>query len=296
MTTSITSPEAVSRKPLYTFLGLVTVMSALSYGVAFSGNEGDQTGGFMLLQFSPALSAIITKYIYQRNTRGLGLGLGKIRYIFLSWVLPFVLALVSFGLVWLLGFGGFYNEDFIIIAQTGIAETFGLTLTSPYVTMLIYLLILSTVGLIVAFPAIGEEIGWRGFLAPELYKHYDFTKTSIISGIIWAVYHWPLLIVLYAPERGISAWPIMGFSIIAGIGLSLIMAWMRIKSGSVWTAIIFHASLNIFNQGFFQNLTIETSNLTHYISGEHGLMLALVAAGFAYLFWRKRDELPQAQP
>ena len=82
------------------------------------------------------------------------------------------------------------------------------------------------------------------------------------------------------------------FTLIAGIGLSTIMAWLRLRSGSVWTAVIFHMALNIHTQGFFQNLTIETSWLTHYFSGEHGLMLAIVSAAAAYLFWRKRGELP----
>jgi hypothetical protein len=41
-------------------------------------------------------------------------------------------------------------------------------------------------------------------------------------------------------------------------------------------------------------LTIENSNLTDYISGEYGLMMALVMAVTGYLFWRKRGSLPQA--
>ncbi len=49
------------------------------------------------------------------------------------------------------------------------------------------------------------------------------------------------------------------------------------------------------NQSFFQNLTIETSDWTNYISGEYGLMMALVTAVAAYLFWRKLDSLPEPQ-
>jgi membrane protease YdiL (CAAX protease family) len=73
------------------------------------------------------------------------------------------------------------------------------------------------------------------------------------------------------------------------------MAWLRLKSGSVWTAVLFHAALNSYNQGFFENLTETTSNLTNYISGEFGLMMSLVAAFTGYLFWRKRDALPPPQ-
>jgi membrane protease YdiL (CAAX protease family) len=210
-------------------------------------------------------------------------------------MLPFGIGLISFGLVWLFGFGGFYNEAFIAEAQTGIADSLGLTVSSPIMVMLVLIVVNGTLGLILpGIFATGEEVGWRGFLVPELYKHYNFTKTSLISGVIWAVYHFPLLIFLYAPNRDISPWPLMVFAIIAGVSLSLIMAWLRIKSGSVWTAVLFHAALNSYNQGFFQNMTTETSTLTHYISGEHGLMLALVSAAVAYYFWRKRGELSKS--
>jgi len=269
-------------------------LAALSYTIAFSGGEGNLNGGILLVQLSPLLAGIITKFIYQRNLRGLGWGWGKGRYQLASYVLPFGLGLVSFGLVWLLGFGGFYNEVFLAEFQATIADSFGLTLSSPAMVMLGLVLLNGTVGFLPAgIMAIGEEVGWRGFLVPELGKHYNFTKISLISGVIWAVYHFPLVIFLYAPRYNISPWPIMVFAIIAGIGMSTIMAWLRIKSGSVWTAVIFHGALNTFNQTIFQNLTTETSNLTHYISGEHGLMLALIAAAVAYYFWRKRGELPQ---
>jgi membrane protease YdiL (CAAX protease family) len=78
---------------------------------------------------------------------------------------------------------------------------------------------------------------------------------------------------------------------IGGVGISFILAWLRIQSGSLWTAVIFHVALNIHLQGFFMNLTTETSDLTRYISGEQGLMMAVVMVIAAYLFWRKRSLL-----
>ncbi|MCP4358079.1 MAG: CPBP family intramembrane metalloprotease, partial [Chloroflexi bacterium] len=90
-------------------------------------------------------------------------------------------------------------------------------------------------------------------------------------------------------------WPLLITSMLGGVGISFIMAWLRLKSGSLWTAVLFHAALNTHNQGFFQNLTIETSDLTNYISGEYGLMMALVTAAAGYFFWRKRGRLPEPQ-
>ena len=296
MTTTTIPVTAVSRKPLFTFLGLVSLLSVLIYMLVFSGNEENAQGGLALLQFAPAVSAIVTKLIHQRNVRGLGWKWGKTRYQLLSLILPFGIGLVSFSLVWFLGFGGFSSEAYIAEAQAGIAESFGLNITSVAVVYLILILLNGTAGLILpGIFAFGEELGWRGFLVPELNKHVNFTKTGLISGVIWTVYHYPLLIGLMVPQLGISVWPLLITSMIGGVALSIIMAWLRLKSGSVWTAVFFHAALNAHNQGFFQNMTTETSSLTHYISGEYGLMLGLVTAIVAYLFWRKRDSLPSSQ-
>ncbi len=293
MTTAQIDGDTATKAPLYFFLVIVTILASASYGLAFVMGDDNRTIGIVLVQFSPALAALITKFRFQGNLRGLGWGWGKTRVQIAAYITPF--ALISFSLVWTLGFGGFYGE-WILEAQAGMAETFGFTISSTILVLMVVIAVNGTIGLLVGFGAIGEEIGWRGFMVPELYKHYDFTKTALISGTIWAVYHWPLLYVLMAPRLEVSPWPLMAFSLIAGIGLSTILAWFRIKSGSVWTAVLFHAALNIHNQGFFQNLTEKTSSLTHYISGEHGLMLALVSAAFGFWFWRKRGELPGSAP
>jgi hypothetical protein len=50
-----------SYRPLIVFLGLVVVFASFSYVLIFTaGNDGDRTGGFALLQFSPAISALVT--------------------------------------------------------------------------------------------------------------------------------------------------------------------------------------------------------------------------------------------
>ncbi len=278
-------------KSLYTFLALVTVFAGLSYLLAFSGDKSNIPGGLLLVQFSPAAAAIITKLVYDRNIRGLGWGWGKTKYQLVSYLLPFILTSIGFGLIWLLGFGGFYNTDFILEAQNGFSNKFGLDIASPYIIMLALILVNSTIGLFVSFGSLGEEIGWRGFLVPELYKHFSYTKTSFISGVIWVTYHIPVLFILIAPRLEASVWPLLLFTMIGGVGISFILAWLRIQSGSLWTAVIFHAALNIHLQNFFMNITTETSNLTRYMSGEQGLIMALVMAVAGYLFWRKRSLL-----
>lgn len=292
--TQINQTKEISKKPLYMFGILVSIFAAIGYMVAFAMGDDNRAGGVFIVQFAPLVAAFITKLVLHKNLRGMGWRLGKLKYLGAAWVVAFLLAAVSAVLVWVFGFADLQINPFVAEAKAGIYETFGLSFSSDTVTLLALIILNGTLGLLIAFGAIGEEFGWRGLLVPELYKHYNFTKTALISGVIWGVYHFPLVVGLMAERLEISAWPMLLNLLVACIGLSVISAWFRLKSGSVWTVILFHAALNMHNQGFFQNITVKNSEISNYISGEYGLMLAIVTGCMGFWFWRKRDELPQS--
>ena len=66
------------------------------------------------------------------------------------------LALISFSLVWTLGFGGF-SEAWIMEAQADLAEKFGVTINSTTLMLLFLIAINGTLGMLIGFGAIGEE-------------------------------------------------------------------------------------------------------------------------------------------
>ncbi|WP_457831901.1 CPBP family glutamic-type intramembrane protease, partial [Staphylococcus aureus] len=72
---------------------------------------------------------------------------------------------------------------------------FGFDKLSNSLTILLYFIIMGIFGMPGSIAnALGEEIGWRGFLVPELYKKIGYTKTSLLTGAIWSVWHYPILI------------------------------------------------------------------------------------------------------
>ena len=89
--------------------------------------------------------------------------------------------------------------------------------------------------------ALGEELGWRGYLHEQLISR-GFWKCSFITGTIWGLWHAPLIL----QGHNYPAFPILGvlFMTVWCILLSPLFTLIREKSGSVIAASIAHGSLN----------------------------------------------------
>jgi membrane protease YdiL (CAAX protease family) len=68
------------------------------------------------------------------------------------------------------------------------------------------------------------------------------------------------------------------------------MGWLRLKSGSLWTAAILHASHNLFIQAIFDRMTAPVGH-TLYVTTEFGFGLVLTVSAFALYFWTRRNEV-----
>jgi membrane protease YdiL (CAAX protease family) len=134
---------------------------------------------------------------------------------------------------------------------------------------------------------LGEEIGWRGFLIFELRKVMSFKALSIVSGLIWAVWHYPIINLMYG--RGdhlllhISAFTIMI------VRISVILAYYTFKSNSLWPAAIFHSIHNIYIQKICSPLTVTNDKSTFWID-EYGFMIPIITTLFAIYFWKKAEK------
>ena len=81
--------------------------------------------------------------------------------------------------------------------------------------------------------AMGEELGWRGFLLSALRKRWSLLPSALIIGVFWAMYHIPLWL---TPNFWYSAIPFFWF-VISTLGLSISMAVLVEKGkGSLFLA------------------------------------------------------------
>ncbi len=88
--------------------------------------------------------------------------------------------------------------------------------------------------------AIGEELGWSGYIIDPLQNRYGALKASLILGTIWAVWH----IIPWSQAHQTAAW--IFWQSIGTVFLRIIMVWIFNNTGkSVFAMILFHAMINI---------------------------------------------------
>ncbi len=269
------------------FLVLAVAISSIFWALIISsGHVGGGAGHYVEgLMWSPALAAFLTVAIRRIDIRTLGFGWGNAKFAWIAYLTPLAYAAIAYTFVWSLGFGSFPNPD----AIAAVAHKLGWTVTSPMQFLPLYFVMLATVIMISSMAhALGEEIGWRGFLAPRMVNKLGFTWGAVITGLIWAAWHFPIL--LFADYNSGTPWwfGLPCFAVMV-VGISVILTWIRLRSNSVWPCAILHASHNLFIQGFFTPMTKPT-NLTAYAIDEFGVAVPVVVVIFAIVFWTMRNK------
>ena len=262
---------------LATFLILVVAFYLLGYWLIY------RMGQATPLMLSVGAATLVTCLLRKRNLSSLGWQWGEWKHQRTSYLLPLIIALTSYLIIWACGFGEFYNVEFLSKQK----ESYNLGHWSDLAIFLFHCGLIATISFFVSLPSIlGEEIGWRGFLVPELAKTMSFTGVGVVSGFIWALFHWPLIILgLYGNDVTPLYYQLFVFSVFI-TATGIIMAYFRMKTNSLWPAVIYHASSNIFIQKLFTPITITNTDSAWYID-EFGAVMAIVATCVALYFLRK---------
>jgi len=279
-----TPKRATSLYLLFTLLFSSVIWSL----IIWSGHLGMGFGMMITaIMWCPALASWVTCRLIGRSFRSLAWRWPGGRYIAAAYFVPLAYAAMAYGAVWALRLGGWNSELVVLVTQR-----FGLLGMPWWGAFTLWLLFTATAGMIRGMStALGEEIGWRGFLVPELAKQMSYTKLSLLSGVIWAAWHSPLL--LFADyNAGTNRWFALGCFTVMIVSSSFVFAWLRLSSGSLWTAAVLHASHNLFIQTVFDNMMRNTGKTLWYTT-EFGVALAAVNVALALYFWTRRGEVAQ---
>ena len=273
------------RREVLIFLSLTLLLSSGFYAyLLFSpGSTWIESLSFAFM-WCPGVAAILTRLLVARKVSGLGWRWGGTWRVLLPvFALPFLLAGVVYALVWALGLGAFDPTRW---------NAFGARLGLSGLAAHLAPLAMIPVGVALSSAStLGEELGWRGLLSDRLRKESSFVRTSLITGAIWSVWHYPLVFVLlprFRPDLPV-AYATACFTA-SVVGVSFFYTWVRQTTGSVWPAAILHSASNAA-QSLFEALTRDTGP-TEYFTYEYGIGFVLVIWITLALLWRKVNGAP----
>jgi membrane protease YdiL (CAAX protease family) len=224
---------STARREVTVFLVLAFALSSI--GWFFTARSTAAESLLLPIAFTmwcPGIAAVVTRLYYQRNLRGFGFRVGEVRWQMVAIFLPILVGLLTFGSVWMTGIGPFNLE--------GAATVFGIGFVPVFLATIVFSL----------FTAAGEEIGWRGLLVPEMAKFMGFTKLALLSSAIWAAWHLPPIVFSTYHGEG-PLWYSLAVFVPSVMGGGIVLAWLRLRSGSVITAVLFHGFWNYFIQQFY---------------------------------------------
>ena len=263
-----------------TFVAVTYVWSWIFMYLAISAGEITPVAALGGM-WSPFVGLLVTRMLFPVGRRrgslaGLGWKWGETRWQLWSYFLPVLYVGAAHSAAWALGFADFADAT-----------------AGPMILRVLRAVALGTVlGSIAAF---GEEIGWHGYLVPQLYARMGFTKTAFTRGIIWSVWHYPLIIGGVYGTTETPLWYRLVCFTVTLTAVSFAFSWLRIKSGSLWTGVLLHAMHNLYLQEVFPSLTVDLPR-TPYVTDEFGAFSAAAAVIVAVVFWLKRGDLRETAP
>lgn len=237
----------MGKKKILIFLAFCFGISWLSAGIFYlCGIDYQSVWGFLfatVYMFFPLVSVLLTQLVTgEKPLSDIGISFRLNKWWWLGWLVIIPLPILLSIPVSALFPGVSIGADTDSLKQTMDAmQAQGLSL-GPWGVGLITLLSGFVAGLTInAFFAFGEESAWRGFLH-RLLKGKGFWKECLIIGVIWGIWHAPLILM----GHNYPSHPVAGvFMMVAFCVLvTPLMVFIRERSGSVIMAAIAHGTIN----------------------------------------------------
>lgn len=262
-------PDRLSRVPWPAVVVFVVVASVLAWIIALplwiidSARPGYQamfTAFAAVIMFTPLVATLVVVFLFKtpKRQRLRFLGMWPLRpagrvvwFIVSSLFAPILLVLatvlVSAVFGWLqldlVSFSGFAAMLEAQLAMLDAESAAVARASMPPMALLVALQLLTIPfgALINSIFAFGEELGWRGWLLPAL-RPLGVWPALILSGIIWGLWHSPIILLGYNFNR--TDWTGVAIMTVGCVFWGIFFGWLRLRSASVWPAVIAHGSLN----------------------------------------------------
>ena len=147
-------------------------------------------------------------------------------------------------------------------------------------------LLLAHLGLQLLIVAMGEELGWRGWLLPTLLRRSIRLRAALVVGGVWTLWHAPLLL---------SSVTTTVMFIVGTVGLSILFTWLWARSGErLFVVVVGHAVVNtplfFWEQAGLSPAEGPARLLTvWYVLEAFYAMTALLLVAWQWRWWTARE-------
>ena len=278
---------------------IVCVVSWLYAAVMIFGvglrNPADNTmiytifaSSYMLLPLICAVGMQITmckKSHVRVSLRETGLLRFKIKLSWLvAWILPIVIVLLTIFVNSLMPNCEFNTDMSALIQADQVPEEqremLNMMMTPSFMIVTTIISGLFAGATINALFAFGEEYGWRNYLVAAL-KEKKFVFAAIFIGIVWGIWHFPLILLGHNyPQHSVAGVFMM---VILSVLLSFVELYFVLKARSVYPAAIFHGTINAV-AGLNVFLIKGGNDLLNGMPGLSGFIVISIVIIVIYLF------------
>lgn len=211
------------------FIALTAAFTAPFWYVARRFQGGPLTHEYVVgLMYGPAAAAFVL-----RRRVDLGLRVPERRWLVIGVAIPIGYVTITYAVGWAAGLidmfapaqvdgymAAYKVTDLDGGAAIGVAAVWALTAQT----------------LLNVLYAIGEELGWRGYLVPVLSRRLGLVATGVVSGVIWSLWHFPLMTSTTLEQHALF--------MVMVIAAAIVTAWLRLRSNSVWPSVLLHGTHN----------------------------------------------------
>ncbi|WP_327003681.1 CPBP family intramembrane metalloprotease [Dactylosporangium sp. NBC_01737] len=240
---------------------------ALSMSTVLALIVPSEDGAALFGMFSPLVAVLVMLLVVtpdgrrREHWRSLGVHRLGLRSWPVAMLLPTAILVVGYLVAAAAGLAGF---DLGAMAETDVVGDFVVGLAITVVL------------------GLGEEIGWRGYMLPLVRQRLP-RGGALVVGFLHGVWHLPLFL-LTGYLAGIPGSPlvIIPVFLVTLTAAGAVYAWLRDRSGSVWSVVLMHQTFNTVNEAVMRGATLSVPVAFTYTTGETGVVTTALVIAVAF--------------
>ena len=249
-----------SNKTLFKYLGftfgVAYIVQIIAWRIAVAANGS----GSLVLSGAAQMIVAAMMFVPLLGALASGVGLkgmgwkpkfkGNALVLLFGWFAPAILTAIGAAIYFLVFPSHFdLTGQYLVELGQGAAleqmEAVGMTYTTQ--------ILIGIVGCVTYAPiintivAVGEEAGWRGYMYPVLKERFGRGKGYILGGIIWGMWHWPMILLTgYEYGTEYRGFPIVGMVVfcVFTVSIGILCDYTYEKTNCIWFPALIHGTIN----------------------------------------------------